>query len=389
MRIRDYLGIDREKEARLKTVAVFARAKTAPDSKHRFELSLFDRAMIGRSALTATRSPEEEMSFPVSAGVCLSNACTHNCPGCASGSDRNGEDMVLDPGSFDELLSGLRSLKVKFIDLRGGGEPTTHPEFRRFAQMCVKAGFDMSLLTNGTLLDSSTARLLVEGFSFLIVNLDASNDEVYNQIHRPRDPRELQRVLANIDRVVRERDGAESKLTVGVQMRLCQANFNFLEQTTRLARDTGVDYIQFRIDHKPTGSLLPDQIDQVNSLILELRQEYAPFPVYGDVQIPGPASEGCPAHLGYMVVNPVGDVYPCPHFAKLPQKTCLGNIFALPAEELWFGRRHKTVMQRLQESRCPVRHCRWRVYGDRSSAANDRQTFHSGARRPGYLVMSC
>ena len=160
MRIRDYLGLDRKKEAQLKTVAVFSPAEHEHDSNLSQELSPFDRAMVERGVLRMRRRSEEEMPFPVSASVCLSNSCTHNCPGCAHGSDRNSENAFLDTGRFDSLLSCLRSLKVKFIDLRGGGEPTTHPEFRRFAQMCVDEGFDLSLLTNGASLDSSIVTLL-------------------------------------------------------------------------------------------------------------------------------------------------------------------------------------------------------------------------------------
>ena len=372
MRIGDYLRPDGEKEAQLKTVAVFSRAEGAHDSGRPLELSPFDRAMVERGALRMRRRPEEEIPFPVSAGVCLSNTCTHNCPGCAHGSDRQSENVFLDGDGFEKLLSCLRSLRVEFIDLRGGGEPTTHPEFHRFAKMCRQGGFGLSLLTNGAWLDPTTARLLGEGFSFLVINLDASSDEVYDQVHRPPGPREFQKVLANIDRVVRERNRGGSELTVGVQMRLCRANVNFMEQTTRLARDTGVDYIQFRIDQKAPGALLPDQIDQMNSLIPELRHEYAPFPVHGDIEIPEPAGGGCSACLGQLVVNSAGDVYPCPHFAKLPQVACFGNIFALPAEELWFGARHSTVMRQLRESNCPVRRCRWRIYGEWSSAANDK-----------------
>jgi radical SAM protein with 4Fe4S-binding SPASM domain len=364
LRIGDYLELNPEKEAELKTVAVFVRAEPAQDSSCRQELSPFDRAMMERSVPKTGARPEEEMTFPVSASLCLSNSCTHNCSGCAHASDRRDKNAFLDADSFDRLLSCLRSLKVEFVDLRGGGEPTTHPEFRRFAQMCVNEGFDLSLLTNCASLDSQTTRLLVDGFSFLIVNLDASNDEVYDRIHRPPDPREFQKVLANIDRVVHEKKRGESKLTVGAQVRLRQANVNFMEQITRLAGDTGVDYIQFRIDQKAPDALLPDQIDQVNRLIPELRHEYAPFPVHGDIESPEPAAGGCSACLSQLVVNSAGDVYPCPHFAKLPQETCLGNVLALPPEELWFGARHKTVMQQLRQSDCPVRYCRWRVYGN-------------------------
>lgn len=372
MRIGDYLGLDRKKEVELKAVAIFPRAEDAHKSSRPEQLSPFDGAMIQRSAAEIKKGPTQDMPYPVSASVCLSYTCAHNCSGCPYGTDRKSENTFLDAGSFGKLLSRLHSLKVKFIDLRGGGEPTTHPEFHRFAQMCMREDFELSLLTNGTSLDSTTARLLVEGFSFLTINLDANNDEVYNQIHNPPSPREFQKVLANIERIVSERERKESELMMGAQMRLCQANVNFMEQVTRLARDTGVDYIQFRIDQRAPDALLPDQINQANNLIPELRNEYEPFPVYGEIGSRGTTGDGCSASLSQLIVNPAGEVYACPHFAKLPQVTCFGNIFALPPEKLWFGAHSKKVVQQLREFDCPVQGCRWRIYGDCSSDATDK-----------------
>jgi len=372
LRIRDYLRLDREKEAELKTVAVFPRAEAVHGPSRPEEFSPFDRAMIERGALKTRTCPQEDIPYPVSASVCLSYTCTHNCSGCPHGSDRKGGNAFLDADRFEKLLSCLHSLKVEYMDLRGGGEPTTHPEFSRFSKMCAKEGFELSLLTNGTSLDSTTAGLLVEGFSFLIINLDASNDEVYNQIHHAPSPREFQKVLANIERIVSERERRESKLMMGAQMRLCQGNVNFMEQVTRLARDTGVDYIQFRIDQRAPDALLPDQINQVNNLIPELRNEYEPFPVYGEIGSRGTTGGGCSAPLSQLIVNPAGDIYPCPHFAKLPQVACFGNIFALPLEKLCFGAYSKKVVQQLREFDCPVQGCRWRIYGDCSSDATDK-----------------
>ncbi|MGB2804852.1 MAG: radical SAM protein [Candidatus Zixiibacteriota bacterium] len=363
MRIGDYLGLDRKKEAELKTVAVFPRAEAvhAPDPPG--QLSPFDRAVIERWAAVKKRTPNEDVHYPVSACVCLSYTCAHNCSGCPHGSDRKGGNAFLDAGSFGKLLSCLHSLKVKFVDLRGGGEPTTHPEFHRFAQMCMREGFELSLLTNDTSLDSTTARLLVEGFSFLTINLDADNDEVYNQIHHPPDSGEFQRVLANIERVISEKERRESKLMVGTQIRLCQANVNYMEQMTRLVRDLGIDYVQFRINHWAFDRLLPDQIERVSQFISELKASFDPFPIYGEINS-RKLSGGCPASLAHMIIGTAGDVYPCAHFARLPQVTSFGNIFTLPPDELWFGTQHKTVVRRLREYDCPIECCRWRVHSD-------------------------
>ncbi|MGB7062443.1 MAG: radical SAM protein [Candidatus Zixiibacteriota bacterium] len=363
MRIRDYLELDPEKEAELKTVAVFPRAEAvhAPDPPG--QLSPFDRAVIERWAAVKKRTPNEDVYYPVSASVCISYTCAHNCSGCPYVNDRKSENMFLDTGSFGRLLSRLHSLKVKFIDLRGGGEPTTHPEFHRFAQMCMREDFELSLLTNGTSLDSTTARLLVEGFSFLTINLDANNDEVCDRIHNPSSPREFQKVLANIERVVSERERRESKLMMGTQVRLCQANMNFMEQMTRLAKDMGIDYIQFRISQWACDRLLPDQIERVSQFISELKASFDPFPIYGEINS-RKLSGGYPASLAHMIIDTVGDVYPCAHFARLPQVTSFGNIFTLPPDELWFGVQRKRAVQRLREYDCPIECCRWGVHSE-------------------------
>ncbi|MGB2979701.1 MAG: hypothetical protein WBC77_00440, partial [Candidatus Zixiibacteriota bacterium] len=96
MRIGDYLGLDRKKEAELKAVAIFPRAEGAHKSSRPEQLSPFDRAMIQRSAAEIKTSPTQDMPYPVSASVCLSYTCAHNCSGCPHGSDRKGGNAFLD-----------------------------------------------------------------------------------------------------------------------------------------------------------------------------------------------------------------------------------------------------------------------------------------------------
>jgi radical SAM protein with 4Fe4S-binding SPASM domain len=369
LRIRDYLELDREKQTRLRAVAVLPGAEGVYESGRRGKLSPFDRAMIQRRPAGTRAGAQENRCYPVSASVCLSHACTHSCSGCLYGADRRREDAFLDPGSFEQLLLRLHSLQVRCIDLDGGGEPTAHPEFHKFAQMCLQGGFELSLLTNGTSLDSSRLSLLVEGFSFLIINLDANNDEVYNRIHHPPELREFQKVLGNVQRVVSKREGEESRLTVGAQIRLCQANVNYMEQMTLLARDLGVDYVQFRINQWAFDRLLPDQIDQADNLISELSQTSGPFPVYGESRS-RKLKCGCPVSPTQLIIDHGGEVYPCPHYARLPQVSSIGNIFTLPPEELWFGHRHRAAVQRLREYDCPVEHCRWCLYEDSLSGSS-------------------
>lgn len=72
--------------------------------------------------------------------------------------------------------------------------------------MGIKEKFKLSLLSNGVWLDQESIDLLIEGFSFLRVNLDAASDEVYNRIHRPPAPREFQKVLRNLEKIANLRE---------------------------------------------------------------------------------------------------------------------------------------------------------------------------------------
>lgn len=363
MKIKDYLGTDAEKEAKIKDVATFFPETRIHEPSQKLAFSPFEKAVMERIFPEAAKICKGGIPYPAIARLYLSYTCNHNCSGCLCGGDRKRESALMDSNRFSKLLDALHSLRVKFIDLSGGGEPTLHPQFYQFAQMCIKEKFELSLLTNGVSLDPKLVDLVVESFSFLRVNLDASNDEVYNRIHHPPTPREFQKVLRNLERVVSERKRRESNLMVGAKVRICQANMNFIEQIIRLVKDVGLDYIQFRTNHKAFDSLLSEQEREVNKLIKELENRYLPFEVYGEVET-GEFRRGCWLSPIHLIINPAGDAYPCSHFGHRPDITSFGNVFTEPADGLWFGSEHKRVVNYLKENDCPFKDCRWRIYHD-------------------------
>jgi len=264
----------------------------------------------------------------------------------------------MDSSNFSKLLHSLRSLKVKFINLSGGGEPTLHPSFSEFVEMCIGEEFKLSLLTNAVWLENMVVELLVDGLSFLTANLDASNDEVYNRIHNPPHRDEFQKVLAGLERIVSERQRRKSDLIVGAEVRLCGANLNFVEEITRLAADLGLNYVEFRVWQTASDPLHPDQTESVQKLIEELKASFSPFPLHAEIRSRRPSHE-CWLAPVLLAVGPSGDVYPCPHFASRPGISAFGNIFALPAHALWFGPEHRGAVEQLKGSKCHIQDCRW------------------------------
>jgi radical SAM protein with 4Fe4S-binding SPASM domain len=363
LKIRDYLGINTEKEAELKAKAIFSQERNSRPPGRKEKFSPFEKAVREGISPEVKKISKGDIPYPALARVYLSYTCKHNCSRCHYGGDHRKEIAFMNSDSFSKLLESLHCLKVKFIDLSGGGEPTLHPEFRRFAQMCIKEKFKLSLLTNAASLDQKIVSLLVEGFSFLRVNLDASNDVVYNRIHHPPAPREFQKVLGNIERIVSERDKQKSDLVIGAKVRLDQGNMNFMEEMTCLVRDVGLDYIQFRFNQKVFDSLLPEQTRGVSKLVKELKNRYHPFEVYGEAET-GRFRRGCWLSPIHLIINPSGDVYSCPRYAYRLEATRFGNIFTQPVEKLWFGSEHRQIVEQLRENDCPVQDCRWHFYNE-------------------------
>jgi radical SAM protein with 4Fe4S-binding SPASM domain len=360
LKIGDYLSMDAEREARLKELAVFSPRKEESHIGAGTGISPFDQKILDSIVPKANQTRKKGVLYPRASMVHLSQRCNHSCPGCYFGKERNKKDVFLAPDKFPELLKYLHALKVKFIHLGEGGEDTLHPKFDEFTRRCIDEGFELSLLTNASSIPPNTIQLLLQAFSVIRVALDASEVGVYDRIHRPAKHREFEKVLANLDGMVAERNRRKSHLVLGAEVRLCQANMNFTEQIVQLAKDLGFDYIQFLFERNDTNRLLPDQKTQARRLIRELVCSFHPFPIYGTEKYKKPKG-GCLLATSLLVITPSGDTYPCPHFHRRSDVTSLGNIFSLPPEELWFGGEHHRMIRRLSQGECHIEGCRWRI----------------------------
>lgn len=335
MKIKEYLESDPETKEKLRSIATFFTPECMTLKNGGCQLSPFEEEIIRWILPEARRAVRGEIAYPAVARICLTNSCLHNCSGCLFADNRTKEKYFLDSNNFGTLLQGIHSLKVKLVDLTGGGEPTLHPRFKAFARMCSKEGFKLACLTNGTWTDPDLINLLSDGFSFIRINMDASNQEVYNRIHHPPAQGEFQRMLDNQEKLVMEKEKRKSDLIVGAKVWISQANMNFLEETTNLAKDMGLDYIQFQIRKDSSESLTSEQVRSVNQLLRELKHKFHSFLVYSEFE-EGEAPYRCLVSNLQLTVDPKGNVYSCLFHPDRPDSVCLGNILNQPVDKLWF-----------------------------------------------------
>jgi radical SAM protein with 4Fe4S-binding SPASM domain len=347
----------------LRRIATFSDKMEDASPYQRIVVTPFEKNKILTMYPVAKKILEGEMVYPLMAVVYPSYVCNHNCQGCSYRELNRKENVFLDPKNFVKLLRSLRSLEVKSIELSGGGEPTSHPQFCELAEGAVKEGFDLALLTNGFLLSGRIADVVVDNFTYVRVSVDANDGGVYNQIHRPPEIYGFQTILNNLEEVISKRNQRNSKLTVGAKVLVCQTNMNFIESVTSLAKDIGCDYVQFEPMRNTEDSLFPEQIARVDDLIKTLQERYYPFSVCGGAK-GSKTNMKCWLSPIHILVDPLGDVYPCSHYQYRRGSTRMGNLFRQPLEKIWFGSKHKEVIRDLKVEECNLYDCRWHYYNE-------------------------
>ncbi len=347
----------------LRKRTTFSQQRQAGDQNQKILVSPFEKNKILRWTHLAKEILEGQMPRPLMAVVFPSYVCNHNCQGCSYGEVNRNENVFSDPKNFAELLRSLGGLDLKAIEFSGGGEPTLHPEFGELIRQAANQGFKLGLLTNGSLLSGRTADLVVRHFTYVRVNLDASDVKVYNQIHRPPDVHGFQTVLENLEEIVAKRNRRDSRLRVGAKVLVCQSNMNFLEDIINLSKDVGCDYVQFKPMRNAGDSLLPEQVGMVNDLINTLRERFYPFSVCGGAK-GSRTDRKCWLSPIHIVVDPLGDVYPCCHYQYRREAMRMGNLFKQPLEKIWFGQRHQEVIRSLRVEECNLYDCRWHHYNE-------------------------
>jgi radical SAM protein with 4Fe4S-binding SPASM domain len=358
---KEKLEAELTKRTALREMTTFSGKLEVTKQTERILATPFEKSEIRTMYSVAKKILERKMSHPLMAVFYPSYLCNHNCQGCSCQELNREENVFFDPQNLLKLLKSLSSLEVKSIEFSGGGEPTLHPKFGELVEKAIDEGFELGLSTNGSLLSGRIADLVVDHFTYIRVNVDASDMLVYNQMHDPPEIYSFQTLLKNLEEVIFKKNQKNSKLIVGSTVLICQTNMNFIEDVINLTKDVGCDYIQFKPKCNAKDSLFPEQVNIVDDLIRSLQEKYHPFLVCGGANSTK-TSRKCWISPIHLVVDPLGDVYPCCHYQYRRESTLMGNLFKQPLEKIWFGRRHVQVIRNLKVEGCNLCNCRCHYY---------------------------
>ena len=173
--------------------------------------------------------------YPVTCEIDPSNACNLNCSFCMYARYLKINRDLLPWEIYRNLITELKLLKVKSITFTGGGEPLMNPRFNDMVSKAYSLGFEIGLITNGTLLNKVEN---LDHFKFIRISLDAYDKDSYLKI-KGKDF--FNKVIKNI------RETADSgKTDIGVSYVVCKENINGIEKIQKTFKESGIKYIQFK-----------------------------------------------------------------------------------------------------------------------------------------------
>lgn len=287
--------------------------------------------------------------LPISISVEPTTSCNLRCPECPSGL-RNFTrptgmlQETLFKKTIDELSETLLYLIFYFQ-----GEPYLHPKFLDLVKYASKKGIYTATSTNAHYLTDENAKKTVEsGLDRIIISIDGTSQEVYEQY---RVGGNLEKVIEGTKNIVRWKKELKSKTPhVIFQFLVVKPNEHQLKDVKRMAHELGVDEVGFKTaqiyDYENGSDLIPT-IDKFS----RYKQN-----IDGTYKIKNKLLDHCWKMWHSCVITWDGLVVPC-CFDKDAEYR-LGDLKKNTFNEVWQSEKYKSFRKSLTDSRAEIEMCK-------------------------------
>lgn len=305
-----------------------------------------------------------ENIYPIYVEIAPSGACNHRCVFCALEyldyrPNFLRTDVVLD------VLSEMARKGVKSVMYAGEGEPLLHQDIAKIIRHTADLGIDVSITTNGVLLDKRMGKEFLDALSWMRISLNAGTSTTYAKVHRS-PAGDFDKVLQNLYNAVAIKRRNHLTCTIGVQFLLLPQNYKEVTILAGKLRDIGVDYLAIKpfSQHPLSSSTIDKDFDYEKYRHLE---EQLLETANGQLKIIFRAHtmqklkddrpyERCLGLPFFTYIDAIGNVYACSAFLG-DKRFCYGNIYENTFSEIWEGERRKQIL-RYVDTELDVSQCR-------------------------------
>ena len=191
---------------------------------------------------------------PFYVDVGITRRCNLRCLGCRYHSSY--VDITPQPNSdvkdipldlFKRLCDELKTMSTHSLILQGAGEPLLHRDLFEMVSTAKAAGFHVTLLTNGTLLDQDIIQALMDTrLDILKVSLWASSTEQYQQNYPDNNPDNFRKIVDGL-KLLESLKAERGSMLPMVQLHhpINCYNFETVDAFVNLAVTTGCNGVTF------------------------------------------------------------------------------------------------------------------------------------------------
>lgn len=287
--------------------------------------------------------------MPIAISFEPTTSCNLRCPECPSGlrSFTRPTGMMeekLYKRTIDELADTLLYLIFYFQ-----GEPYLHPKFFELVQYAHNKGIYTATSTNAHYLTDEKARRTVEsGLDRLIISIDGTTQDVYQQY---RVGGNLEKVLEGTRNIIKWKKELKSATPhVIFQFLVVKPNEHQIEDVKKLAEEMGVDEVGLKTaqiyDYEEGSDLIPTI------------EKYSRYQVQADgkYSIKNKFVDHCWKMWHSCVITWDGAVVPCCFDKDAEYK--LGDMKTSTFRQLWKGKKYRDFRASLIRSRSEIEMCK-------------------------------
>ena len=290
-----------------------------------------------------------QWGYPVSISFEPTTSCNLRCPECPSGLRAFTRPTgMLEKNFFFKTIDEIHK-ELLYLIFYFQGEPYLNPDFLEMVKYAGSKGIYTATSTNAHYLNDANAKRTVEsGLDRLIISIDGTTQDVYQQY---RVGGHLDKVIEGAKNIVKWKKQLNSKKPfVFFQFLVVQPNEHQIEAIKKLAKEVGVDEVRFKTaqvyDYKTDPNKLIPTIDKFSRY--KKNED-------GSYTAKNKLANRCWKMQHANVITWDGLVVPCCFDKDATHQ--LGNLKTQSFKEVWHNDNYKQFRAELMKSRRNIDIC--------------------------------
>lgn len=289
-----------------------------------------------------------QWGLPFTVAIEPTTACNLRCPECPSGLRAFSRPTGNLKSDFFRRLIDENYRKLIYLIFYFQGEPYINPDFLDMVKYAKEKGLYTITSTNGHFLNDENARKTIEsGLDRLIISVDGTTQEVYEQYRKAG---KLAVVLQGARNLVKWKKKLGKGPHLIFQFLVVRPNEHQLEEVIKLAEEIGIDEVKFKsaqlYDYEQGNPLLP------------VNEQYARYyrKSDGSYGLKNKLENHCWKLWHSCVITWDGLVAPCCFDKDVKHR--LGDARTASLRNIWKGKEYQDFRKALLQGRSEIDICK-------------------------------